>query len=58
MGTLDFTGAPPGCPVTLMMPVIACAIRSNPGRAAHGPVWPKPEMLAYTRRRLILLRVA
>ena len=45
-GTPDFTGAPPGVPGALITPAIACAIRSKPGRCDHGPVWPKPEMLA------------
>ena len=40
------TGGPPGSPVMLMTPLIAWAMRSKPGRCAHGPVCPKPEMLA------------
>ena len=45
-GTPAFAGGPPGWPVMLMTPLIACAIRSKPGRSDQGPVWPKPEMLA------------
>ncbi len=42
------TGRPSGSPVMLMTPLIACAMRSYPGRSAYGPVCPKPEILAYT----------
>ena len=47
------SGPWPGIPVTDMSPPMPCAIWSKPGRVAYGPVWPKPEMLAYTSRGLI-----
>ncbi len=47
------SGPWPGKPVTDMSPPMPCAIWSKPGRVAYGPVCPKPEMLAYTRRGLI-----
>src|SRR4051812_14677827 len=46
------TGRPSASPVMLMTPLIACAMRSYPGRSAYGPVCPKPEMLAYTSEGL------
>ena len=38
------TGLPPGSPVTLITPLMPCAIRSNPGRCAYGPVCPNPQI--------------
>ena len=42
----DFIGSPPGSPVTLITPVIACSDEVVAGPREHGPVCPKPEMLA------------
>jgi hypothetical protein len=47
-GTPHFTGAPPGSPVTLMMPLIACMVRSKPPSPERGPCWPNAEIEQYT----------
>ena len=39
-------GGPPGWPVMLMTPPIACTTMSYAGRVASGPVWPKPDTAA------------
>ena len=39
-------GLPPGQPVTLMMPPIACTTMSYAALPASGPVWPKPDAAA------------
>ena len=36
--------SPPGHPVVLMSPPIACAMMSYPGFWLYRPVWPNPEM--------------
>ena len=36
------TGGPSASPVTLMIPLRACAIASYPARWESGPVWPYP----------------
>ena len=40
----DLTGPDSTLPVTLMTPLSACRIRSNPPRAACGPMSPYPEI--------------
>ena len=42
MDTPTRTGKPSLGPVMLIMPLIACTMMSNAGRALRGPVWPKP----------------
>ena len=37
-------GASPSAPLTLMKPLIACAMKSNDGRSRYGPSMPKPVM--------------
>ncbi len=48
MATPARNGSPPGSPVTLIRPEMACTMRSYPGSAAPlGPL-PKPLIEAYT----------
>ncbi len=46
------TGRPPGSPVMLMTPPMPCTTMSSAGRSRSGPVCPKPDVAAYTRRGL------
>ena len=46
-------GGSPSAPLTLMKPLIACAMKSNVGRSRYGPSWPKPVMWATTRSGLM-----
>jgi predicted phage baseplate assembly protein len=46
IGPADFTGGPPGKPVTPIIPPVACRMRSIPGFCAHGPLVPKAVMAA------------
>ncbi len=39
-----FVGGPSGSPVIAIMPLIAWANASYPGRSRYGPTWPKPDM--------------
>ncbi len=55
-GAPTLTGPPASLPVTAMMPPAAWRIRSKPPRAASGPVWPNPEIDAYTSRGLSACR--
>jgi hypothetical protein len=44
IGTPHLTGAPPGSPVTLMTPDIACSVTSKPPSVERGPLWPYAEI--------------
>ena len=48
-------GASPSAPLTLMKPLIACAMKSNDGRSRYGPSSPKPVMWQLTRSGLVQL---
>jgi len=37
MGNPSRTGEPPGSPVTLIAPPMACIVRSKAGRSLYGP---------------------
>ena len=45
-------GGSPSAPLTLMKPLIACAMKSNDGRSRYGPSMPKPVMWQLTRSGL------
>ena len=34
----------PGSPVTLIMPLSACRMRSSAARSRYGPSWPNPDI--------------
>ena len=42
--TPHLTPGPPSGPVTLIMPLSACTIRSSAARSRYGPSWPNPEI--------------
>ena len=46
-------GGPSSAPLTLMKPLIACAMKSNEGRSRYGPSRPKPVMWQLTMSGLI-----
>jgi hypothetical protein len=48
--TPTLRGSPPASPVTDMRPPTPCTRKSYPGRAAPGPVVPKPDTEQYTTR--------
>ena len=46
-------GGSPSAPLTLMKPLIACAMKSNDGRSRYGPSRPKPVMWQLTMSGLM-----